>query len=373
MKLTILIVGLGGLGSVLLELLARSSLSCRLIVGSRNRLHGTASCNLAKLGAQAQGYDPDIDFIHLDLDEHKATIKTIQSISPDIIVCTATRQSWWLPRQLPTPQASRFKSAGFSLWLPLHLSLPTALMRILHSADYRGLTLIAPFPDVVNCILDRMGLSPTCGIGNVDEIAAKVRGLAAVKLGVPIDEVAVALVGHHALEKCAFDGSPEPVPYFLRVEHNGRDVTKEVKAAELLMKPFSLPEGPPTHFLTAGSAVRLITALGSDRSVRLHAPGPNGLPGGYPVLASKSGVTVPEIDGLSLSGAIHINEQSHKFDGIERIEKDGSVVFTENVVSTARDELGFSCSRLEPDEVETRAQELLSKFQAYAKGFGMVF
>ena len=95
MNLTILIVGLGGLGSVLLELLARSSLSCRLIVGSRNRLHGRACCNLAKLGAQAQGYDPDIDFIYLDLDEHKATIKTIQSISPDIIVCTATRQSWY--------------------------------------------------------------------------------------------------------------------------------------------------------------------------------------------------------------------------------------------------------------------------------------
>jgi hypothetical protein len=33
-----------------------------------------------------------------------------------------------------------------------------------------------------------------------------------------------------------------------------------------------------------------------------------------------SGVTVPEIDGLSLADAIHINEQSHQFDGIERIE-----------------------------------------------------
>jgi hypothetical protein len=373
MNLTILIIGLGGLGSVLLELLARSSLSCKLIVGSRNKLNGRACCNLAKLGAQAQGYDPDIDFIQLDLDEHKETVQTIQSVSPDIIVCTATRQSWWLPHRLPAPQASRFKSAGFGLWLPLHLSLPTALMRILQSAKYRGHTLIAPFPDVVNCILDRIGLSPTCGIGNVDEIATKLRGLASAKLGTPIDEVTVTLVGHHALEKCAFDGSPEAVPYFLKVEQNGRDVTKEIKAVELLTEPFTLPEGPSTHFLTAGSAVRLITALGSDRSLRLHAPGPNGLPGGYPVLASRSGVTVPEIDGLSLSDAIRINEQSHKFDGIERIEKDGSVVFTEKVVAVARDELGFNCIPLNPHEVETRAQELLSKFQAYAKRFGMRF
>ena len=372
MNLRILIIGLGGLGSVLLELLARSSLSRRLVVGSRNRLHGIECCNLAKLGAQAQGYDPDIEFTQLDLDNPQATAKTIRGISPDIIVCTATRQSWWIPQQLPAPQASRFKSAGFGLWLPLHLDLPIALMRILHSADYRGLTLIAPFPDVVNCILDRMGLSPTCGIGNVDEIATKVRGLAAVKLAAPIDEVTVSLVGHHALEKCAFDGSPEPVPYILRVDRNGRDVTKEVEATELLMQPFKLPKGPPTHFLTAGSAVRLITALGSDCSVRLHAPGPNGLPGGYPVLASKSGVTVPEIDGLSLPDAIDVNEQSHKFDGIELIEKDGSVVFTENVISVARDELKFNCSRLEPHEVETQAQELLSKFQAYAKALGMV-
>ena len=275
--------------------------------------------------------DRQPEFTQLDLDNPQATAKTIRGISPDIIVCTATRQSWWIPQQLPAPQASRFKSAGFGLWLPLHLDLPIALMRILHSADYRGLTLIAPFPDVVNCILDRMGLSPTCGIGNVDEIATKVRGLAAVKLSAPIDEVTVSLVGHHALEKCAFDGSREPVPYILRVDRNGRDVTKEVEATELLMQPFKLPKGPPTHFLTAGSAVRLITALGSDCSVRLHAPGPNGLPGGYPVLASTSGVTVPEIDGLSLPDAIDVNEQSHKFDGIERIEKDGSVVFTEDV------------------------------------------
>lgn len=54
MKPTLMLIGLGGLGSVLLELLAREEGLGRTVVGSRNVERGVARCNLA------QGYAPAI-------------------------------------------------------------------------------------------------------------------------------------------------------------------------------------------------------------------------------------------------------------------------------------------------------------------------
>jgi NAD(P)-dependent dehydrogenase (short-subunit alcohol dehydrogenase family) len=371
-KPTLMLIGLGGLGSILLELLAREPGLGRVVVGSRNAERGVARCNLAQLGAMAQGYAPAISFVPLDLNDTEAVAESVTRAAPDIILSTATMQTWWLPDLLPPEQSALIKSAGFGAWLPVHLTLTMKLMQALRDAAYGGFTLTAPFPDVVNCVLGRLGLAPTCGVGNLDEIVPKVRLLAAQRLRTPLEAVRVLLVAHHALEAAAF-GTPmdEIPPYFLRVEHGGQDVTQAIGAEALLLAPYPLPSGPATHFLTAGSAVRLVRALLSESGALLHAPAPNGLPGGYPIIASKDGVTPAPVAGLTLEEAIAINERSHRFDGIERIEADGSVVFCAAAADTLRRALGYDCQRLAPDEAEGRAQELMARFRAYAGRHGV--
>ena len=379
MKPTVMLIGLGGLGSVLLELLAREEGLGQIVVGSRNATRGMARCNLARLGAMAQGYAPSLSFIPLDLNDKEAVAEIVQREKPDIILSTATMQTWWLPDLLPPGQAAVIKGAGFGLWLPVHLMLTLKLMEALREADYRGITLTAPFPDVVNCVLGRLDLAPTCGVGNLDEIVPKVRLLAAERLGAPPGAVRVLLVAHHALESVVFGeearsetfAQHEVPPYFLRVEHGGQDVTEAIRADELLLAPYPLPSGPATHFLTAGSTVRLIRALLSEGGALLHAPGPNGLPGGYPVIASREGVQPAPMEGLTLAEAIAINERSHRFDGIERIEADGTVVFCPEAADVLRVELGYECDRLVPDEAEERAKELIARFQEYAGRYGV--
>ncbi len=367
-----MLIGLGGLGGVLLELLAREPCLGELVVASRNAERGVARCNLARLGALAQGYAPSIRFVPLDLDDGAMVAEIVRREAPDILLSTATRQTWWLPDLLPPEPSARIKSAGFGVWLPVHLTLTMKLMAALRQADYHGLVLTAPFPDVVNCVLGRLGLAPTCGIGNLDEIVPKVRLLAAQRLGTPLEAVRVLLVAHHAFEPAAF-GAPmaELPPYFVRVEHGGQDVTQAVRADELLLAPYPLPSGPLTHFLTAGSAVRLVRALTSTGGALLHAPAPGGLPGGYPVIASRAGVRPAPISGLSLGEAIDINERSHRFDGIERIEADGTVVFCPAAADVLRRTLGYDCTRLPPADAEARAGELISRFREYAAGYGV--
>lgn len=366
-----MVIGAGGLGGVILELLAREEGVGRIVVGGRSD-RALARCNLVRLGAVAQGYTPAIDFVPLDLTDRGAMAETIAREAPDLILSTATLQTWWLIDLLPPRAAEPLRRAGLGMWLPIHLPLSRRLMEAVRDIDYTGITLTAPFPDVVNCVLGRAGLAPDCGIGNVDEVVPKVRLLAAERLRAPLESVRVTLVAHHALESRVF-GAPsgEMPPYFLRVQHNGRDVTEEVEADALLRAPYPVTSGPSTHFLTAGSAVRLIRALLSECRVHLHAPGPHGLPGGYPVTASRQGVQVASIAGLTMEEAIEINERSHRFDGIARIESDGTVVFCPSVAEIGRATLGYECDCLRPDEAELRARELMERFRGYARRHGV--
>lgn len=378
-KPTIMLIGLGSLGSIVLEMLAREEGLGQIIVGSRNERRGMARCNLARLGATAQGYAPDIRFIPLDLNDKEAVAETVRREAPDVIFSTATMQTWWLPDLLPPEQAEIIKGAGFGVWLSVHLTLTLKLMEALRDANYRGITFTAPYPDVVNCVLGHLGLAPTCGVGNVAEMASKVRLLAAERLAVSPDAVRVLLVAHHALWSAVFGAGDRSEtfaqrgipPYFLRVEYGGQDVTEAIHAHELLLSPYPLPSGPATHFLTASCIVRLMRALLSDSETLLHAPAPNGLPGGYPIVASSGGVRPAPINGLTLAEAIAINAGSHRLDGIERIEADGTVVFCPESASVLRRELGYDCDPLAPHESEERAKELMARFREYAERYGV--
>ena len=369
---TIMLIGLGDLGSITLELLAREEGLGRIVVGSRNVERATARCNLARLGAIAQGYAPSISFVPLDLNNREAVAETVHREAPDVIVSTATMQTWWLPSLLPPEQRAAIYGAGFGVWLPVHLTLTMKLMQGLRDAAYTGVTLTAPFPDVVNPILGRLGLAPTCGVGNIAQFVPKVQWLAAERLGTPMSAVRVLMVAHHSLGPAVVRSKTDPLPpYFLRIEHGGEDVTEEVGGNELLVAPYRRTAGRASHFLTAGATVRLIRALLSGRDTLLHEPAPNGLPGGYPVVAGNGRVQPASIGGLSLEEAIDINERSHRFDGIERIEADGTAVFCPEPADVLRAELGYDCTRLPPEESEGRAQELIARFREYAEMHGV--
>lgn len=368
----LLLIGLGDLGSTTLEFLARESSLGSILVASRNAARGERRANLARLGAIAQGYSPSVRFAPVDLDQPETLTELVKREQPDIILSTAVRQTWWLADLLPPEHAGRLRKARFGVWLPIQLSLSLKLMRALGAADYRGVTLTAPFPDVVNAILGKIGLAPSCGVGNVDEVAAKVRWLAAERLSVPIPDITVHLVAHHALEPFAFEGSTEPVPpHYLRVHIGGRDVTGEAGGEQLLRTPYNITGGAATNFLTAGSITRLIRALCSDNATLLHAPSPGGLPGGYPVMVRCGQIRVADLEALSLDEAIILNEASHRWDGIDRIESDGTAVFCPEDAALLRDVLGYDAPRLRPDEADDRAHELMAKLREFAQRAGV--
>jgi hypothetical protein len=368
----LLLIGLGDLGGVALELLARERDVGKILVGSRSKKRAEARCNLARIGAMAQGYSPDIQFLELDLTHTDETAQLIREIRPKIILCTASMMTWWLPSLFPEEQQIQLMRAGFGAWLPIHLTLQIKLMEALKEAEYAGFSLIAPYPDVVNPILGCLGMPPTAGVGNLDEIVPKIRILGAQQLGIDPDELQVSLVAHHALEAWVFgSGKGEPPPHYLRIDHHGEDVSTRVGAEKILFAPYPITGGPAWNFLSAGSAVRIVKALLVDYETRLHVPGPKGLPGGYPVMASNSGIQLNLPEELSIENAVAINERSHRYDGIERIESDGTVVFMKETVDVLSEMLGFRMETMKPKDAGEYAQELIDRFHSYARAHGL--
>jgi hypothetical protein len=372
---TVLLVGLGPLGGQILDVLARDVPPWRLVAAGRDAGRGLARVTVARLAAAALGRAPVVEFVRLDVEDTEAAAAVVARVQPDIVVAALTRQTWWLRDLLPEAEAAALAGARFGAWLPVHLAPTLRLLEVLRVAGYSGPVVTAAYPDVVNVVCARVGFAPWCGLGNIDEIEPKVRLAAAARLGVAPAAITVTLVAHHALERFVFAAGgaarAEAPPYFLRVDCNGEDVTAAAGGEALLFAPCPLPATPAWHTLTAASAVRLLRALRRETPTRRHAPAPEGLPGGYPVVASRAGVRAVVPAGLSREAAIAINERAQRWDGIAGIEPDGTVVVCDEDADVLRRVLGYDGARVRPGEADARARELAARFREYARRAGV--
>jgi hypothetical protein len=398
MSAVVLLTGIGHLGGPLLDRLACSRRVRRVVALSRDRCRGEARCNLARLKALATGHASVVEHRVADLHIVEEVGAAVREVGPDLVVHAASLQTWWLADLFPEAQREDLRRLGYGVWLPLHLCLALSLCRGLEQGGYRGPLLNAAYPDVVNVVLGRVGRPPSAGIGNIDELVAKVRLGVAASLSVAPCELDIWLVAHHALQRFAFaagdprgaetggavpdvgrggdqgsreEGDEVVPPFYLRVEHRGRDVTEEGRGRDALLCPCPLPSGPAWGDFSAAAGALTIDALLATEPSRGHASGPRGLPGGYPVSLGSGSVALAPVPGLGHDEAVAVNERSHRFDGIDAIGEDGTVVFVAQAAAAMRDMLGYDCSRLPPAEVGERARELSARFGEHAARYGV--
>jgi len=312
-----------------------------------------------------------IEPLVVDMRNTDALAAVLTRIQPDVVVNTATLQSWWVITQLPQPLWRRLEEqARFGPWLPMHLTLALKLMQALKAAGLASAVVNVAFPDAVNPVLAGLGLAPTCGAGNSDLLRAGIRSAAARRLNVPVRDVTAYLLAHHfhvvyfwmELER---KDSPADHPYFLRVMVGDADVTTELGAESLLAEAGrALPRGRAIMARTAAGTAEKVRRLLRDDQRLTHAPGPAGLVGGYDVRLSRSGARVVLPRGVSFQQARAMMEQAQRGDGIESIQADGSVVFRRSAHEAMREVLGYDCPLLRPSESEARADELRARLEA---------
>jgi hypothetical protein len=121
--------------------------------------------------------------------------------------------------------------------------------------------------------------------------------------------------------------------------------------------------------VSASSALKNLKAMLFNENLRTHSPGPNGLPGGYPVLLNKDGADVVLPDDISLEEAIRMNEESGKLDSIEDIKDDGTVIFTDRAFEIMKEMLGFECRSFQAWEAKELAFEQMACYKRLAEKY----
>lgn len=364
----ILIIGLGGVGSWILELLGRAE-GISHVAGAdfnedwgRRRVYTTAS------GMALEGYYPRLDFVRIDLRDIGATAEVISRLQPQLIFNCATLQTWWMRYERLSPEkARRLGEAGAGPWLPTHMALARKLMLAIESSGWEGFVINCGFADSSNVVLAKRGLTPTVGLGNIDLIIPNIQMGVAERLEVPARNVSVYAVLHHYHLGCFHRGPTGAPGYFLRIMVGDRDVTGQFDTDQLLYEVSQdRLSGEHLNPVVAASGVKNALALLHDTGLLTHSPGPQGLPGGYPVRLGVHGADVFLPAGITLEEAVAINEAGQRGDGIERVEDDGTVIYTDRAVEIMKEVLGYDLVPLKFDDCDERAEELVARFKALA-------
>ncbi len=363
----ILFVGFGDLGSQVFDLFVlRAKRGDQFLIGGRNQEYIRERANWTAGAALQLGIPIKVDSAYMDIWNIDQTAETISSFKPDVIFSSMTVLPSAIISQLPKPLFETLAQARGGPWLPSTLVLVYKLMQAVKQTGLEIIVLNGGTPDNSHAVLSKVGLAPTSGIGNIANIIPPAKQAIAAQLHQPVEQVHMLLFAHSYVVQSLRKGNPGGASLHLTALVNGEDVTDQLDLPALFSALPATLEHEYTQLLTAASAAIVFDAVTTKSSAIVHAPGPNGLPGGYPLRADKRGMEVVLPPGLTLEQAILINEDGMKFDGIERIESDGTVYFAEKNMAILKETLGYECKRLPLSEVEYRARELYAKYQEFA-------
>lgn len=363
----ILFVGFGNLGAQVLDLFVmRAKRGDQFLVGGRSldyireRTRWTASAAL-QLGIPVQ-----VDATYMDVWNVDQTAQTIAEFKPDVIFSSMTTLASASVTLLPSPYAETLARAKGGPWLPTTLVLVHKLMQAVQQAGLKVIVLNGGTPDNSHEVLNKIGLAPTSGIGNIALTIPPIKQAIAEQFHIPLEQIEVLFFAHTYVVQSLRRGTTGGAPFHLAALVNGEEVTAQIDLPSLFSTLPLTMEHEYTQLLTAASAAAVFDLLTTKASFIVHAPGPIGLPGGYPLRKQETGVEVVLPSRLTLDKAININKEGQHFDGIDKVDDDGTVYFAEQNMMILKETIGYECQRMPISEIEDRARELHSKYAAFA-------
>ncbi|WP_152681577.1 hypothetical protein [Chromobacterium subtsugae] len=341
----ILILGLGDLGRRLALTLPLLNRNLSLLLASRDRGRGESFARLSS----ACSTTPQ-RFIPLDGLDADSLAALLERERPDLIVQAASLMSPWALFQRDDPQAVALRQAGFALQLPAQLPVIRNLMQAVRDSGVSCPVVNCSYPDATHPILERLGLAPTIGIGNAGMILALARRRAA-DASRPL-----RVFAHHAhvgavvrAEPQAARGLPPPLLYL---------GDERLDAGELYRGP-AIPQDQDLNALSAAHALQLIDALLPGAPELLTAaPGPRGLPGGWPVRVGQGAVALDLPAGIQPADMLPYMREAAAGDGLADIAADGTAHFTDALRAALPAPLRELADPMHPDEALPRFQLL---------------
>ncbi|MEM2896646.1 MAG: hypothetical protein QXG01_03585, partial [Candidatus Bathyarchaeia archaeon] len=324
----------------------------------------------AYIGAAMQGFYPKFEFIKLDLRDEEKTSEVLAETKPTVILNATSMLSsfFYVPliKKRIGKLGLRSHLAGHTL--AKDIALIYRLMKAIKKSGIKTHVANIAFPDNSHAVLAKVGLAPDVGGGTLDLNVYYISELVADRFKIPAHNVWITMVAHHALRVYPAG----EIPYYMNIRIGDRDVTKEFNLNELIEESnkgtlYGLAKPYVNASMVAASLVKNALAILNNTGLLTHAPGVEGLPGGVPTRLSSKGAELVVPQGLTREKIIEMNYEGMKADGIEKIDDDGTVTFTEQAIRLLKEILGIDRKRMRLDEAEKMAEELIESYSRLAK------
>ncbi len=311
---TILLFGTGAFaGRIACDIGATARVPVTVVIAGRNRARldwlvtaGNARAAVFGTGARFQG-------VQCDLLEPSAAAPVLAAHRPQVVVQAASVQTSSVIAA-GDGWARLVAEGGLSATAVFQALLSVRVAQAMRRECPDAAFVNCCFPDVVNGMIAALGLPVACGVGNIGILSGAFAGL----LGVP-----VAVLAHYqtigAFRRPAGERAGLPLPRAWLDGAEVADVAARFAAVRLTAEP--------AIEISGAAGVPMLVAMATGGAARGHAPGPLGLPGGYPVRWDGRALHLDLPPGLDEAEAIAWNAGFEAANGLV-VRPDGMVRYT---------------------------------------------
>ncbi|WP_083269953.1 hypothetical protein [Bosea vaviloviae] len=314
----ILISGTGSFAArIAFDIAAVAAEPVEVIIAGRNRdrlgwLRTAANARVAMFGSKARFTAHAVDLLAPD-----ASDALLAATNPRILVQAASIQTSQIIAQTGNAWTRLVAEGGLSATAIFQALISSRVAAAISRRGQPVTLLNCSFPDVVDGMITAQGHRVACGMGNVAILSNVFAGSASVPRGAEVKVIA------HYQNLAAWRQAPSArggrPP---RVWIDGQEVEDVfARFADIQLTP------EPVIEISGASGVPMLLAMASGRDWLGHVPGPNGLPGGYPVRLSKGELALDLPPGLGEDEAVRWNAAFEAQNGLV-VGSEGRVSFT---------------------------------------------
>ena len=367
-EITIMIIGLGSVGTYLLDfLVSKNDPAIKLVVVGRNQEKMQSDVNIVRVASLIRELNKSQIIIEsgVDLNDIDAIEKAISKHNPDFIVNSSRAYPG-----LKYGSISWSNVRAYGIWTPLSIRFTKNIMEACDNADTDAVVINTSYSDAVIPWLKSAGKAyPDFGSGNLNHLIPRMKFAVADILGVDdFWNVDFNFAAAHFHDVCiSKEGQTEGVDLPLKIYYKGEE--KDIPHDDIFKEcSISMPVDQKRNMMNASSNYRIISAvidaIRTGENQKVFAPGVFGNIGGYPVIIGyKDGKISAWIDEsvFTFEEMDKANRESLALDGVEDI-KDAKLYYTDDLIRKVKDAFGEDLPKeVAYDDIEKTAEFLIEK------------
>lgn len=366
-QITVMILGLGSVGTYLLDfLVSRNDEAMKIVVVGRNLEKIENNVNIVRISALIRHLSRSQIVIEGGIDFNNVSQMTecIKKYQPDFIVNSSRVYSG-----LKYGSISWNKLRAYGIWSPLAMKYIKNIMKSCDQADFSGIVINTSYSDAVIPWLKTAGQPyPDFGSGNINHLIPRIKYAVAQIKDIPdfwnVDVILATAHFHDVV--ISKEGQTEGVTQLLKVYYQGNELEIDQNRIFELCK-IPMPTDEKRNMMNASSNYDIITsiidAVRDGEKRKIFSPGVFGEIGGYPVqigVEDKELKIMIDSSVFSLEDMREANRKSIALDGIENVE-DGTLIYTDDLVKKVNDVFGVKLpKKVNFEEVDCVAEYIIS-------------